>query len=363
MTVISVAISTVALPPLLALLGERVNRGAVPGRAAAGSSSVARAVTAALRRPAVAAIVVAVPLVLLALPAVSFNTGPPGIDELSSANPARQAAETIDRAVGPGWESPFVLVAATESGPITQRKTLDLLARTQRRIAARPGVRAVIGPAPVLAQARPLRSLGAKLTGTVGGAGDGGKEGSSPEDLEELGPGLRRAAGAVAELRSGLADGAAGSGLLAEGSERAAKGAGVIASELRRAAGRGEEATGAIELLAEGSRKLAEGQQRTSVGTLTLALGLRSLLPRVRGGELARSRKLARRLELAAASDPSLRKPATEARTLARAIALTRTEVRRLREVAREVNGALNRLVPGGRELEGWGGAAVPVGR
>jgi RND superfamily putative drug exporter len=351
-TVISVAISTLALPPLLALLGERVNRGAVPRRSGGGSLSVAGAVTAALRRPAVAAIVVAVPLVLLALPAISFDTGPPGIDELSSSNPARQAAETIDRAVGPGWESPFVLVAATEHGPVTSRDTLDLLARTQRRIAARPGVRAVIGPAPILARAKPLRSLGAKLTGAGGGSREGGKEGSSPEDLEELGPGLRRAAGAVADLRAGLSDGAAGSSLLAEGSERAAKGAGVIASELRRAAGRGEAATSAIERLDEGSRKLAEGQRRTSVGTLTLALGLRSLLPRLRGGELARSRKLARRLERAAAADPSLRKAATEARTLARAVAFTRTEVRRLREVAREVNGALNRLVPGGRKLE-----------
>jgi RND superfamily putative drug exporter len=351
-TVISVAISILARPPLLALLGERVNRGAVPRRPGGETLSVAGAVTAALRRPALAAVAVAVPLVLLALPAVSFDTGPPGIDELSSSNPARQAAETIDRAVGPGWESPFVLVAATERGPITDRRTLDLLARTQRRIAGRPGVRAVIGPAPVLAQAKPLRSLGAKLTGAVGGSGGTEQGGSTPEDLEMLGPGLRRAAGAVADLRAGLDEGAAGSGLLAAGSERAAKGAGVIASELHRAAGRGEEATSAIERLADGTRRLAEGQRRTSVGTLTLALGLRSLLPRLRGGELARSRRLARRLERTASSDPALRKPATEARTLARAVALTRTEVRRLREVAGEVNGALNRLVPGGRKLE-----------
>jgi putative drug exporter of the RND superfamily len=349
-TAISVAISTLALPPLLALLGERVNRGAIPGRPSGRSMSVAKAVTAALRRPAVAAIVVVVPLVLLALPALTFNTGPPGIDELSSSNPARQAAETIDRAVGPGWESPFVLVAATERGPITSRKTLDLLARTQRHLAAMSGVRAVIGPAPILKQAEPLRSLGAKLIGTDGGEGGGGK--SSPEDLERLGPGLRRAAGAVADLRSGLSDGAAGSGLLAAGSERAAKGAGVIASELRRAAGRGEEASAAIKRLAEGSHELADGQQRTAVGTLTLALGLRSLLPRLRGGELARARGLAHRLEHAAVDDPSLRPAANRARILARSIALTRDEVRRLREVAREVNGALNRLVPGGRHLE-----------
>jgi RND superfamily putative drug exporter len=341
-TAISIAISTLALPPLLALLGDQVNRGRLPVRTV-GRFTVAGAVTAALRRPAVAAIAVAVPLVLLALPAAAFTTGPPGIDELSGSNPARQSAETIDRAVGPGWESPFILVAATERGPITTRQDLELLARTQRRIARRPGIRAVIGPAPVSRQVAPLHSLGEKL------AGDGA---DSPEDVGKLGPNLRRAARAVADLRSGLDEGAAGSGLLAEGSKRAATGAGLIATELRRAAGRGEEATTAIERLRDGSGELAEGQRRTSVGTLTLALGLRSLLPRLRGGELARSRKLARRLERAAAVDPTLRKPATEARTLARAVALTRDEVRRLREVAREVNGALNRLVPGGRKLE-----------
>ncbi len=342
-TAISIVISTLALPPLLALLGDRVNRGRLPRRAAGRRFTVAGAVTAALRRPAVAAIVVAVPLVLLALPALAFTTGPPGIDELSGSNPARQSAETIDRAVGPGWESPFILVAATEHGPITGRKDLALLARAQREIARRPGIRAVIGPAPVSRQVAPLHSLGAKLTA---------QDANAPEEIGELGPKLRRAAQAVADLRSGLDQGAAGSGLLAEGSERAATGAGLIATELRRAAGRGEEATTAIERLKDGSGKLAEGQRRTSVGTLTLALGLRSLLPRLRGGELARSRKLARRLERAAAADPSLRPAANEARTLARSVGLTRNEVRQLREVARQVNRALNRLVRGGRKLE-----------
>lgn len=342
-TVISVAISTLALPSLLALLGEGVNRGRV-GRDASGRRySVAAAASAALRRPAVAAVAVAVPLVLLALPALAFTTGPPGIDELASDNPARQSAEAIDQAVGPGWESPFVLIAATDRGPITDRDDLDLLAAAQRRIAGQPGIRAVIGPAPIAHRAAPLRSLGAKLAG-----GDAG----SPERLSRLGPGLRRAAEAVADLRVGLDEGAAGSDLLAQGSERAATGAGLIASELRKAAGRGEAATAAIERLENGSHELAQGQRRTSVGTLTLALGLRSLLPRLRGGELKRARALAHRLEREAAEDPSLRPAANSARILARSLALTRDEVRRLREVAREVNGALNRLVPGGRRLE-----------
>jgi RND superfamily putative drug exporter len=355
-TMISVVISTLAVPPLLALLGPRINAGRIGRkRKARERSTVAAAAAAALRNPALAACFVAVPLVLLTLPVLGFATGAPGIDELPSSNPARQSAETIDRAVGPGWEAPFVLVAATDRGPITNRHDLALLARWQRRIARQPGIRTVIGPGPVARRTQPLRSLGKKLTGDGAGA---------PAELERLGPGLRRAADAVSELRSGLAEGAAGSGLLAEGSERAAAGAGTIATELKRAAGKGEEAAGAIERLREGSRRLSKGQREVSVGSLTLTLGLRSLVPRLRGGELARARKLAHRLEREAAADPSLRPLADQARVLARTAAANRNEVRRLRDVAAEVNGGLNRLVPGGKRLEaGVGRLAGATGR
>lgn len=343
-TVISVVISTLAVPALLGLLGPRINAGRIgpaprPGR----RSTVAAAAAAALRNPALAAACVAVPLLLLILPVLGFSTGAPGIDELPTSNQARKDAETIDRAVGPGWEAPFVLVAATERGAITGPRHMTQLSRWQRRIAGQPGVRTVIGPAPIAGRTAPLRSLGSRLSAE-------GDEG--PRQLERLGPGLRRAAGAVAKLRSGLAEGAAGSGLLAEGSERAAAGAGLIASELKRAAGKGEEATAAIGRLEEGSERLARGQREVSVGSLSLTLGLRSLVPRLRGGEQARSRKLARELEGAAAEDPSLRPLANQARVLARTVAANRNEVRRLRDVAAEVNGGMNKLVPGGERLE-----------
>ena len=343
-TVISVVISTLAVPPLLGLLGPRINALRIgPAPSDGRRSTVAGLAERALRNPALAACLVAVPLVLLALPVIGFVTGAPGIGELPRSNQARQNAETIDRAVGPGWEAPFVLVAATDRGPITTSRHLSQLAHWQRRISRQPGVRTVIGPAPIAVRTAPLRTLGQRLS-EPGAVGTG--------KLEKLGPGLRRAAGAVSELRSGLAEGAAGSGLLAQGSERAAAGAGQIASELRRAAGRGEEATGAISRLQEGSRRLAEGQRKAAVGSLTLTLGLRSLVPRLRGGEQARTRKLARELETAAAEDPSLRPLANQARVLARAVAASRNEVRRLRDVAQEVNGGLNRLVPGGARLE-----------
>ncbi len=341
-TTISVAVSTLAVPPLLALLGPRINAGRI-GRRRPARLTVAGTASAALRNPVRAACFVAVPLLVLALPTLAFTTGAPGIDELPTSNQARKNAETIDAAVGPGWGAPFILIAATERGPITTSSSLTLLADWQRRIAAQPGVRAVIGPGPIARRVKPLRALGSKLVSP------GSK---SVAEVDRLGPGLRRAARAVEQLRSGVAAGAEGSGLLAEGSERAADGAGLIARELGRAAGRGEEATAAIERLREGSKRLADGQRKVSVGSLTLALGLRSLLPRIRGGELGRARKLAVQLEAAAASEPSLAPAASQARVLARAIALGRDEVRRLRAVAQEVNGGLNRLVPGGKRLE-----------
>jgi RND superfamily putative drug exporter len=343
-TVISVVISTLAVPALLGLLGARINAGRIGlPRSARRRTTVAAAAGAALRRPALAACLVAVPLILLILPTLGFTTGAPGIDQLPASNPARQSAEIIDRAVGPGWEAPFVIVAATDRGPITGRGDLALLSRWQRRIASHPGVRAVIGPGPIARRTAPLQSLGAKLS-SPGAAG--------PAQLQKLGPGLRRAAEAVTELRSGLAEGAAGSGLLAEGSERAAAGAGTIASELERAAGRGEEATAAIERLEDGSRRLSQGQREVSVGTLTLSLGLRSLVRRMRTGELARSRQLARQLERAAAVDPSMGPLANQARLLARTVGSHRNEVRRLRDVAQQVNGGVNGLVQGGKLLE-----------
>jgi len=357
-TAISVVLSTLAVPPLLGLLGARINAGRIGRRAAAAPRfTVAAAATAALRKPALVACLVAVPLLLLILPTLGFTTGAPGIDELPSSNQARQSAETIDAAVGPGWEAPFVLVAATERGPITTRRKLALLARWQRQIAAEPGVRAVIGPAPIARRAAGARHFGESLTSPADGPESDHMGHLSAHrrgfgELTRLGPGLRRAAGAVGLLRAGIAEGADGSGLLAEGSERAAAGAGLIASELRRAAGRGEEATGAIDRLETGSKRLAKGQRKAAVGTLSLTLGLHSLVPRLRGGELARARKLAKQLERAAATDPSQRSAANQARVLARTIAANRNEVRRLRGIAETVNGGLNRLVPGGKRLE-----------
>ena len=81
-TAIAVVIAWVALPSLLTLLGPRINRGRIGRLSPGGRSRVAAAASAALRRPAVATIAIVAPLLLLSTPALAFDTGSPGVDEL-----------------------------------------------------------------------------------------------------------------------------------------------------------------------------------------------------------------------------------------------------------------------------------------
>jgi putative drug exporter of the RND superfamily len=340
---ISVAIAWLALPALLALLGERVNVGRIGSPGAVGRSRVAAAAQAALRRPVLAIALIAIPLVLLAAPALAFNTGAPGVDELPAGSAVRQGAEAIDAAAGPGWEAPFVLAAVARGGPITTPRRLALLARWQRRIAAQPGVRAVIGPGPIGRRTRPLRRLGARLASGRGGG---------TAALARLSPRLRRASAGVGRLRQGIAGAVSGSGLLGEGSGRAGSGAGLLAAGLARARAGGVRAGAALGRFAAASKRLSAGQRRAAVGGLTLSLGLRSLLPRIGGTGLARARRLEKALKGDAAADPSLRSQANEATVLVRVLASTREELQRLSGVADTLNQGLGRLSSGGRRLE-----------
>ena len=71
-------------------------------------------VRAALSRPLVAALLIGAVVIVLAAPALALKTGPPSAEQLPSSNPAREEAETIADAIGPGWDAPFVLVAVSE---------------------------------------------------------------------------------------------------------------------------------------------------------------------------------------------------------------------------------------------------------
>jgi RND superfamily putative drug exporter len=338
-TALAVLIAWAALPALLALLGPRINAGRIGRAPGAAGGGVAAAASRALRRPVLAAPLIAAPLLLLSAPALAFNTGSPGVDELASGSGAREDAEAIAAAVGPGWQAPFLLTVAATRGPITAGRRPALLAATQGRIEALPAVEAAIGPAEIAVAARPLRSISDRL-------GPG-----STAQLSTLGPRLKRASGAVSQLRGGIEEASAGAGLLADGSARAGEGAGLLAGGLEQAREGGESAEGAFERLAEGSRRLADGQRIAAATAYNISRGLETLEPNLRTQGLTRARRLAARLEASGSSDRAVQVAAHEAAVLASVLAANREELQRLRSLGGSLDSGLERLAAGGSRL------------
>jgi len=340
-TAVSVAIAYLVAPALLALLGPNLDRWRLGGRA--DGARLMAAVGAALRRPRLAAGLIGGALLLLALPALALETGPPSADQLPADNAVRRDAQTVDRAIGSGWDAPYVVVAATERGPITSRSDLDRLRRAQRRIAADPGVQTVIGPGQVQRRVRPLQEQGDELLAEEGDA--------DPERLAKLGRSLDRAAGGVAALREGISEAAAGAGLLATGSGRAGEGATQIEAGIADAAAGADQAVAALDRLDRGSGRLAEGQRRAALGARSLRDELSALMPVIRQAGLERARSLRARLRAAAASDPSLGPALREAEELVDALTLARNQAQRARNASARLKDGQDRLAKGGAEL------------
>jgi RND superfamily putative drug exporter len=286
--ILTVLIAALVAPPVLALLGPNVNRWQV-GAAPNGRSRLMVLVAAALRRPALAAALIGGVVLVLAAPAVALRTGPPSPEQLPEDDPARQDAELIARETAPGYEAPFVVVAATGNGPITDAKNLAALSRFQRQVARRPGVRAVIGPAPIAKRVEPLRETGNAILASDGNIGP-------VKQLGRLGRELDVAAGGVAQLRAGIAEAGSGAGLLALGADQAVEGARQIATGLAQATAGSERAIDALERFASGSRRLAEAQQQAAIASLQLLFGIRDTGTNLRLNGLPRARDLQKEL-------------------------------------------------------------------
>ncbi|HWO46672.1 MAG TPA: MMPL family transporter, partial [Solirubrobacterales bacterium] len=252
--ILSVTVSTVVAPALLALLGANVNRWTIGSSGETGVAAVMNFVDAALRRPVFATVVIGGIVLVLAAPAFGLKTGPPSTEQLPKDNDVREDFDVVQKAIGPGYEAPFVVVAGTEDGTMTERARLDQLARWQRKIARDPAVQAVIGPEQVAKRTKPLKNTGNELRTS-------NEKGGDLYELNRLGPGLERAANGVSQIRDGLARAAGGAGLLAEGSGRAEEGALQIADGLGEAINGGREAEGGIEELNEGAAKVTKGQK------------------------------------------------------------------------------------------------------
>jgi X-X-X-Leu-X-X-Gly heptad repeat protein len=302
-------VATVVGPALLTLIGPNVNRWRIgPPPRPDSESRLMALVGGALKRPALVAFVIGALLLVLAGPAIALKTGPPSPEQLPKDAPARQDAELIDSAIGPGWEAPFQVVAVSGEGPITDAKSLGALDHFQRQLAKLPAVQAVIGPGEVAKRTEPLRDLGNAVLTSEGNIGP-------VKQLGKLGRSLKVAAGGVGQLRAGITEAGNGAGLLALGADRAGQGARMVAKGLGRAAGGSQRAIDALDRFAKASRQLAEAQEEATFGALQVALPLRSsFVPVLRHNALPRSRKVEKSLnELGNSKLPQLITPAQAA--------------------------------------------------
>ena len=340
-TAISVLVAALVGPALLVLTGHNVNRWRIGGNG--GGEGVMALVRGALSRPLLAAILIGVVVLLLAAPVLALKTGPPSAQQLPTSNQARKEAELIAGAIGPGWEAPFVLVAVSNKGPITERQNLAALTRWQHRIAADPGVQAVIGPAQIRKQVKPLQKTGNDL---LAGRGE-----ADPEQLTTLGEELGVAANGVRKLRSGISRASYGAGLLASGTGQAGGGAEQLEGGISKLASGVGQAAGALGKLATGSGKLAEGQRTAEVGAYSVQSGSETLLNTVTDRGLESARSLRAELKKKAAADPSLAPQLREAEHLVEAMAIARNDAQRLNGEAERLHSGQEKLVGGTDKL------------
>lgn len=253
-TVVAVIVALFAMPAGLMVLGTNVNRWQFGGARTA-SPWVAIA-ERALRRPGAAAFFVLLPLLLLSVPALGLNTGPPSLQNLPPHNAARVSFERFQQARGAGYAAPFEVDFRTR-GPITTTDRLQALDDFQQRVSALPGVASVIGPAVLLRRTEQLRTLATQALGFNG-------------PLRRLESGLRSADHGTFLLRDGLAAGADGASQLVAGIDQLAGGAGQLFDGARRAAPLTRRLADGVAQAGDGAKRLHAALTRAQPNVLKL---------------------------------------------------------------------------------------------
>jgi putative drug exporter of the RND superfamily len=239
-TIVAVCVALLMMPSLLMVLGTNVNRWQFGG--ARGASPWVAIAERALRRPGAAAFFVALPLLLISVPALGLNTGAPNLANLPPDNPARESFERFQSLRGAGFAAPFEVDFRTR-GPITTTERLRAIDAFQERVSRLPGVESVLGPAVLLDRARQLRSL------TTQALGFG-------RLLTRLQNGMRGASDGTSTLRDGLAAGANGASQLVVGIDELAGGAGQLAAGAKRAAPATHRLAGGVAQASSGASRL-----------------------------------------------------------------------------------------------------------
>jgi RND superfamily putative drug exporter len=281
-------------PAVLVLVGGNIDRWRI-GRRGPMRTRWLRVSRGALRRPGVATVIIGFILLLIAFPAASLTTRPVTIEQLPPDDPARLDVEAIKATVGGGWISPFVAVAVSDKGPITQGKQLAALSHWQARVARERGVEAVIGPGPLVKRIAPLQQMSQRFL-------EGDKRG---QPVGGVTADLGRAGSSLARLRRGLGAASEGARALALGSDKARMGASLLAGGLSLATSGDSRARNALDRFRRGTHLLASGAHSMSLGASVLDFSIDELRSEVARQTLLQSKRLETELDSGAKGVPT----------------------------------------------------------
>lgn len=148
--VVSLIGAVVALPALLTLLGDRVNRYRF-GIGWGSRGGLASLAWRAVSRPLLAAGLVLVILLGLCSPLVGLEVAPPSDGSLSRSSPQLADLRAIGTALGNGWITPYEVIVRSRHGLVTNPRILSATAAWQARLERDPGVAAAMGPRSIYA--------------------------------------------------------------------------------------------------------------------------------------------------------------------------------------------------------------------
>jgi RND superfamily putative drug exporter len=275
-TLLSMISAICVVPALLTMLGDNLERWALPKRRSDRGFSPLRWTRRLADRPGAVVAIVLV-LVLLSGWAFTLNSSVASVAFLPPGDTGRQEQEEVEDVLGPGWAAPMEVIVNGRGHPVTSTERLRALSRFQHHVEKDPGVDTMAGFSPIARGAERASGIEDELV-------------KQERGLDRLATGIGKAHKGATLNTSGWRKAAAGSGELEAGIGAAHGGAGVLAGALEKVGAGSRQLSDGLGKVGEGSGKVAQGTSKASNGAGRLADALSKAGEQT--GELSSSARL-----------------------------------------------------------------------
>jgi RND superfamily putative drug exporter len=255
-TLLSMISAICVVPALLTLLGDNLDRWALPMRQT-GKNAPLRWSRRLVDRPA-AVVAIVTGLILLSGWALKLDSGAASIAFLPPGDPGRQQQEEVEDTLGPGWAAPMEVIVSGRGHPVTSTSRLREMARFQHRVEENPGVETMAGFSQIAHGAEHADGIEDELA-------------KQERGLSRLAKGIGKAHNGASLTAGGFRQAAAGSGQLEAGLDAAHGGAGALTGALLQVGDGSRQLSRGLGRVDEGSGKLATGTSRASAGAGRIA--------------------------------------------------------------------------------------------